>query len=117
MHPDVRVIGEVRPLEHPLLIAAFDGRNGSSAVAAVAYLAHHWEAQPVAEIDPDPYFDFTALRPRVRLQDDGDRVLDWPEAKFAVARPEGAERDIVFFVGAEPHLRWRSYTEIGRAHV
>ncbi|MGE3856118.1 MAG: PAC2 family protein [Dehalococcoidia bacterium] len=111
MHPDVRVIGEVRPLERPLLIAAFDGRNGSSAVAAVAYLAHHWNAQPVAEIDPDPYFDFTALRPRVRLDEAGERVLDWPDAKFAVARPEGVERDVVLFVGAEPHLRWRSYAE------
>ncbi|MDA0301559.1 MAG: PAC2 family protein [Chloroflexi bacterium] len=110
MHPDVRVIGEVRPLERPLLIAAFDGRNGSSAVAAVAYLAHHWDAQPVAEIDPDAYFDFTALRPRVRLQD-GQRVLDWPDAKFAVARPEGIGRDVVLFVGAEPHLRWHSYAE------
>ena len=109
MHPDVRVIGEIRPLERPLLLAAFDGRNGSSAVAAVAYLAHHWNAQPIAEIDPDRYFDFTALRPRVRLED-GERVLDWPEAKFAVARPEGVERDVVLFVGAEPHLRWNSYT-------
>jgi len=109
MHPDVRVIGEIRPLERPLLLAAFDGRNGSSAVAAVAYLAHHWNAQPIAEIDPDRYFDFTALRPRVRLED-GERVLDWPEAKFAVARPEGVDRDVVLFVGAEPHLRWNSYT-------
>lgn len=110
MHPDVRVIGDVRPLERPLLIAAFDGRNGSSAVAAVAYLAHHWNAAPVAEIDPDRYFDFTALRPMVRFED-GERVVDWPDAKFAVARPEGADRDIVLFMGAEPHFRWRAYTE------
>lgn len=111
MHPDVRVIGEVRPLERPLLFAAFNAGNGSSAVAAVAYLAHHWDAQPVAEIDPDRYFDFTALRPRVRLDEAGERVLDWPEARFLVARPEGLERDIVLFVGAEPHLRWHSYAE------
>lgn len=110
MHPDVRVIGELRTFERPLLLAALDGRNGSSAAAAVAYLAHHWDAQPVAEIDADRYFDFTALRPRVRLED-GERVLDWPDAKFAVARPEGVERDVVLFVGAEPHLRWRSYAE------
>ena len=110
MHPDVRVLGDVRPLERPLLIAAFDGRNGSSAVAAVAYLAHHWNAQPVAEIEPDGYFDFTVLRPSVRF-DHGQRVVEWPDAKFAVARPEGAGRDIVLFVGAEPHLRWRTYGE------
>ncbi|MCC7168698.1 MAG: PAC2 family protein, partial [Rhodospirillales bacterium] len=67
--------------------------------------------QPVAEIDPDSYFDFTALRPTVRLDEAGERVLDWPDAKFAVARPEGVERDIVLFLGAEPHLRWRSYAE------
>ncbi|MFA7248320.1 MAG: PAC2 family protein [Dehalococcoidia bacterium] len=110
MHPDVRVTGDVRPLDRPLLIAAFDGHNGSSAVAAVAYLAQHWSARPVAEIDPDRYFDFSVLRPTVRIED-RTRVLDWPEARFAVARPEGAGRDIVLFAGAEPHLRWRSYGE------
>ena len=110
MHPDVRILGEFRQLERPLLIAAFDGRNGGSAVAAVAYLAHHWDAQPVADIEVDGYFDFTAMRPTVRL-DDGERVIDWPEARFSVARPEGVERDIVLFVGAEPHLRWRAYGE------
>lgn len=110
MHPDVRATGDVRALERPLLIAAFDGRNGSSAVASVAYLAHHWNAGTVAEIDPDRYFDFTVRRPTVRLEA-GERVVDWPDAKFAVARPEGAGRDIVLFAGDEPHRHWRAYAE------
>ncbi len=116
MHPEVRVIGEIRPLDHPLLIAAFDGRNGSSAVAALSYLAHAWDARTVAEIETDRFIDFTVLRPTVRL-DDGERVLDWPEATFAVARPEGASRDIVLFFGAEPHLRWHAYTEAFRSVI
>lgn len=110
MHPEVHVTGELRVLERPLLIAAFDGRNGGSAVAAVAYLAEHWNAEPLAAIEVDRFFDFTVLRPTVRTADEG-RVIDWPEAHFSVVRPDGLDRDVVLFVGAEPHLRWKAYAE------
>ena len=109
MHPEVRLIGDIPPLHRPLLITAFDGRNGAAAVAALAYLAEQWDAQPVAEIEIDRHFDFTVERPCVRTED-GVRVIDWPDAHFAVARPPGADRDVVLFVGDEPHLRWSAYS-------
>ncbi len=110
MHPDVHVIGDLRALERPLLLAAFDGRNGGAAAAAIDYLAEHWDAVAVAEIEPDRHFDFTVQRPFVR-REAGRRVIDWPEARFSVARPAGSDRDVVLFAGFEPHLRWRAYMD------
>jgi hypothetical protein len=33
-------------------------------------------------------------------------ALDWPELRFYVASPPGAERDVVLLAGVAPHLRW-----------
>ena len=103
-------------LRDPLLIAAFGGSWGSSAADALRKLVDHWEAEPLASIDPQLFFDFTVRRPRVRIADDDDaepgvRTIDWPGNEFYLARPEGADRDLVLLVGAEPQLRWRQFID------
>ena len=103
-------------LRDPLLIAAFGGSWGSSAADALRKLVDHWEAEPLASIDPQLFFDFTVRRPRVRVADDDDaepgvRTIDWPGNEFYLARPEGADRDLVLLVGAEPQLRWRQFID------
>ena len=110
MHEALKAPEELRPLRDPVLIAAFSGwaDTGGSAVAAVEYLVEQWNARQIAEIDPEPFYDFTVQRPRVRLED-GERVIDWPATRFYVAQPSGAERDFVLLVGAEPSLRWRTF--------
>lgn len=112
MHEALRPLDEVRPLREPVLIAAFSGWNdfGGAAVATLDHLAEQWGAQDLAEIPPEPFFDFTVQRPIVRLEGD-QRVIDWPTPTFRVASPEGAERDFVLLTGAEPHLRWRTFTD------
>ncbi|MYA19088.1 MAG: PAC2 family protein [Chloroflexi bacterium] len=101
-------------LRDPLLIAGFGGSWGTSAAAALRELVEHWEAEPLASIDPQPFFDFTVRRPHVRIVGDaepGTRAVDWPANEFFLARPEGATRDLVLFVGSEPQLRWRDFIE------
>ena len=104
---------ELGPLRDPVLLAAFSGwgDNSGSAVAAIDYLIEQWGAHPIAEIDPEPFFDFTVQRPRVRLED-GERVLDWPSVKFYLASPPGADRDFVLLTGPEPSLRWGTFTNV-----
>ena len=99
-------------LRRPLLIAAFAGWNdaGESATGAVRFMRRRWRADSVAEIDPERFYDFTQLRPRVRL-DRGERVLDWPRNRFSTHRLEGADRDIVLLEANEPHLAWRGYMD------
>ena len=112
MHEALRPLDEVRPLREPVLIAAFSGWNdfGRAAVATLDHLAELWGARDLAEIPPEPFFDFTVQRPVVRLEGD-QRVIDWPTPTFRVASPKGAERDFVLLTGAEPHLRWRTFTD------
>jgi predicted ATP-grasp superfamily ATP-dependent carboligase len=112
MHEAIRPLAEVRPLREPVLLAAFGGFTDPTggAAATLGYLAEQWKAEPLAEIDPERFYDFTVQRPRVRLED-GVRKLDWPQNRFYVASPPGTDRDFVLMVGVEPHLRWRNFTQ------
>ena len=100
-----------RALRAPVLLAAFEGWNdaGDAASGALAHLAAVWDATPVAEIDPDPYFDFQQHRPTVALVDGTTRRVDWPRNRFYVCSPPGMERDVVLLRGCEPNLRWRAF--------
>lgn len=99
-------------LDRPVLVAAFEGWNdaGDAASSAVRWLTDRWDAAPFAEIDPEEFFDFTANRPEVHLED-GVRVIDWPENTFSAGRLPGG-RDVVLLQGVEPHLKWRTFTEL-----
>ena len=98
-------------LDRPVVIAAFKGWNdaGDSASAATEFMTERWLLEPVAEIDPEEFFDFTETRPEVRFGDDGDRVLDWPENRFFAGTIPGTERDVIVLQGTEPQLRWRTF--------
>jgi predicted ATP-grasp superfamily ATP-dependent carboligase len=100
------------PVREPVIIAAFAGWNdaGDAATGAIRYLAEHFDADRIAELDPEDFFDFTAARPHVEMDDDGQRTITWPSTEiFLVDLPEG--RDVVLVVGTEPHLRWRTFSQ------
>lgn len=100
-----------RPALHrPVLITAFEGWNdaGSAATAAARFLVEAWDAEPFCDVDPEEFFDFSSTRPTVRFDDDGDRLIEWPENTFLHARPSD-DLDVVILLGTEPQLRWRSF--------
>jgi proteasome assembly chaperone (PAC2) family protein len=113
MHEALRLNDELKPLERPVLIASFSGwnDNGGAATHTIDYLVEQWGGRELASIDPEPFYDFTVQRPRVRLEND-ERVIDWPQNRILLARPEGADRDFLLLQGVEPHLRWRTFTGI-----
>lgn len=98
-------------LDHPVVIASFRGWNdaGDSASTAASYLAERWLLDAIAEIDPEEFFNFTETRPEVRLDDDGQRVIDWPENRFYAGTVPGTSQDVVILTGTEPQLRWRTF--------
>jgi predicted ATP-grasp superfamily ATP-dependent carboligase len=99
-------------LRDPVLVAAFKGWNdaGESATAAVGFLVESFDATEVARIDPEDFFDFTAVRPTVRLTEGRSRAIDWPETVLSAAHIPNAERDLVFLQGVEPSLKWRTFS-------
>jgi predicted ATP-grasp superfamily ATP-dependent carboligase len=108
------VIWSGRPrLRAPVMVCAFKGWNdaGEAASAAVSFIRESFDAEDVASIDPEEYFDFTAVRPTVRLTEGLTREIDWPSATVSAAAVPGAEGDLVTVQATEPSLRWRRYTE------
>lgn len=101
---------EERPaLERPTLILAFSGWSdaGAAATTAVQYAAGQLEAKKLARIEGEEFFDFTVQRPLVRLDAERIRQLVWPSYDFSAATAQ----NLVFGVGPEPHLRWKSFCE------
>jgi predicted ATP-grasp superfamily ATP-dependent carboligase len=112
------IVWHHRPeLNEPTLIVAFEGWNdaGDAASFAARFLAKGWDAEPFASIDPEEFYNFTEARPHVRLDDDLNREIIWPENDFYAA----PESDVAVFVGTEPHLRWKTFSrqiiEVARA--
>jgi predicted ATP-grasp superfamily ATP-dependent carboligase len=108
------VIWNGRPmLRRPVMVCAFRGWNdaGEAASAAVSFIRDSVDSEDVASINPEEFFDFTAVRPTIRLTEDNSREIDWPEGTISAAAVPGAESDLVVLEATEPSLRWRRYTE------
>ena len=104
---------EPNNLRDPMLIMAFEGWNdaGDAATMASAHLAERFDAVPFADIDAEPFFDFSSTRPIVRLDADGQRQIEWPGNEFLVARLPDAGRDVIILTGTEPQLKWRTFSK------
>ena len=100
-------------LRRPVMVCAFKGWNdaGEAASAAVSYIRNSFDATEVARIDPEDYYDFTAVRPTVRLVEGRSREIDWPANTLSAAAVPGAEGDLVMLEGTEPSLHWRRFTQ------
>ena len=108
------VLWDDRPrLRNPVLITAFEGWSDAADAASSAgsYLAGAWGARKFAAIDPEEFYDFTAVRPRVRLDERLERQIDFPTNEFSAAAIPGAGRDAVFLRGIEPGLKWRTFSQ------
>ncbi len=98
-------------LNRPILIAAFEGWNdaGDAASYTANYLAESWGAEPLAEVDPDRFFDFTEVRPEAVMLEGGVRRIVWPTTSFSLVPGVVGARVIVLLRGPEPQLRWQTY--------
>ena len=106
------VVWHSRPaLRRPVLIAAFQGWNDAAdgASTALRTLVEAWNAQPLAEIDPEDFTDFATIRPSVRLRGTNRRDIVWPKVSLWHASTPGS--DVILLLGPEPSLKWRLFTE------
>ncbi len=104
---------DIAPLRNPVMLVALRGLFdiGGVATSALDWMLKERDAIVVADIDPDPFFDFTQERPEAFIDEDGDRAIRWPENEFMIVRyPEGA-RDMIVLNGIEPHVSWNVFTQ------
>jgi hypothetical protein len=102
----------VQTLGHRIIVAAFEGWNdaGEAATGVVKQLQEQTESAPSFTVDPELYFDYQYTRPQIVEDEEGERVLRWPEA--TLRRPMNADRDEVRFwtiSGAEPARAWKAF--------
>lgn len=115
-----------------LLVVAFEGWNdaGEAASGAVRTLKDLLELYPIAEVESEDYFDYQFNRPVAASDDDGNRMLVWPnvtvfgpvsvlgqsarQASLAgdAALPLGGgnNSNIYLLLGTEPSRGWKSFT-------
>lgn len=107
---------ESRPdgLRAPALVCAFRGWNdaGDAASAALGYVSTALGAERFLTIDPEEFYDFQATRPKVRLVEGRHREIEWPQVELFAAKIPRAPRDLLFLVGPEPSMRWRTFTDV-----
>src|SRR5665213_14735 len=109
------LIWEHRPdgLRAPAMICAFTGWNdaGDAASSALSFLGSSLGATRFAQIDPEDYYDFQSVRPKVTLVDGETREIVWTAVEIFVARVPRAPRDLVLLGGPEPSMPV-SYTHL-----
>jgi len=105
--------GDLPHLRSPVMVCAFRGWNDAAAAASTALtaVADSLEAEQIASLDPEDYFDFQSTRPTISLDEGQTRRIDWPENNVFAVRVPSADRDLVLLDGTEPNLRWRTFSE------
>ncbi|HWJ43505.1 MAG TPA: PAC2 family protein [Solirubrobacterales bacterium] len=105
--------GDLPHLRSPVLVCAFRGWNDAAASASTALtaIANSLDADLVASVDPEDYFDFQSTRPTITLDEGQTRRIEWPQNDLYAARLPSADRDVVLLDGTEPNLRWRTFSE------
>ncbi|MGZ5315548.1 MAG: PAC2 family protein [Solirubrobacterales bacterium] len=100
-------------LRSPLLVCAFAGWNDAAGAATTALTtaAEALDAEVIAQVDPEEFFDFQANRPTISLAEGQTREIEWPGNVLMAASAPGADRDLVLLAGTEPNLRWRTFSE------
>ena len=100
-------------LRNPVVIAALGGWNDAadSATTAVKFLIDRWKPTKIAEIEIEDFFVFTETRPTVKFTEGIQRNITWPSCQFLGYQSPSLDHDILLFLGAEPQLKWKTFTK------
>ncbi len=106
-------VSEVSGLRSPVVIMAFTGWSdtGTVTIDTARRLVDAYNAERFLEVDPEDYYVFTDTRPTVRIDASGLRELRWPVNEAFAARLRDSAHDMIIVSGAEPNLRWRTFSE------
>jgi len=116
MSPNPKDILEIQrhsKLDGATLVLAFSGwmDGGDVSTGTVRRLVHLLDAQPMADIDPEPFYIYSfpgsmeiaaLFRPHVEIDNGMIKCYDAPTNTFYVHE----SGNLVLFIGKEPNLHW-----------
>ncbi|PUA34134.1 MAG: hypothetical protein B9J98_01785 [Candidatus Terraquivivens tikiterensis] len=97
-------------LKEPYLVAGFYGWSDGGRVSSMSllYLLTRLPSKLLAEIDAEPFYDFTVRRPYVSYKSGTIVSYTMPKNEFWYVEEAGG-RSLVLFLGEEPNLNWLRY--------
>lgn len=100
-------------LRDPIVIVAFGGWNDAAdaATTAIKFLIDLWKPTIFAEIDSEDFFVFTETRPMIKFVEGIQRTVVWPTNQFLAYRAPDLNRDVILFLGVEPQLKWKTFSD------
>ncbi|MBI4297164.1 MAG: PAC2 family protein [Chloroflexi bacterium] len=100
-------------LKDPWLVAAFDGwpNAGGVSIQALQYLRDKLGAAKFAQIAPAEFYGFAVLRPITVIKEGLVKGVKFPTNDFYAWKNPAGGRDLILFLGTEPHLRWLQYLD------
>lgn len=97
-----------------VLVVAFEGWNdaGEAASAAAGMLKEGLDVYPIAEVDPEDYFDYQFNRPSVAMDEEGSRQIVWPGVTAFGPVTPGSESgaNVYLLSGTEPSRGWQTFS-------
>ncbi|MCH7713172.1 MAG: PAC2 family protein [Chloroflexi bacterium] len=107
------IVHETPTVDHEYMIIAFAGwaDAAEAATTAIKYLTRKLEAKKVAELDPEEFYDFSQTRPYTSRTKNGRRKIKWPANEFFSWAPKDSDKGTLFYLGVEPNLRWRTFSQ------
>lgn len=102
---------DIARLRNPWMVAAFEGWNDAAdaATSTVDHLLEEWDAEIFAELDPQEFYDFQAVRPVIEPSENGTRDIVWPTPTLYLAHPPRQDRDVLLLRAVEPNYRWQAF--------
>ncbi len=95
-------------LKAPVLVMGFSGTFDMANVSTstIAHLSTRTLASDIAMVDPETLYNFSRIRPLLRVDASGSRVIDWPGISLKMST--FADRDLLLLAGEEPQYRWET---------
>jgi proteasome assembly chaperone (PAC2) family protein len=102
------------PLHNPVLIAGFGGwsNGGNIALKSIDYIIQKKGATLTAEIDPDPFYQFTQNRPVITIKEGRLQDLNLERISFYYCPNKEGDHDLILLKAQEPDYRWPTFVQL-----
>ncbi len=101
-------------VKNPILICGFEGWSnaGNIAVKTVEHIIQGKGATLMAEIDPDPFYQFTRNRPIVEIKEGRYQGVNTKKASFYFLSNRKGRNDFIVLKAQEPDCRWFTFVQL-----